>query len=72
MRPFGSLIDKTVNFREPSIPGARLERIRPPVVPRLDEGITELFDYACITQRPRRGDRSRGDDGKMARATFLQ
>jgi hypothetical protein len=49
MRPFGTLIDKTVKFREPSIPDARLERVRPPVVPRLDEGIAELFDYACNT-----------------------
>jgi hypothetical protein len=49
MRPFGSLIERTAKFREPEIPGARLQRAHPPVVPRLDEGIKELFDYACIT-----------------------
>jgi hypothetical protein len=49
MRPFGTLIDKTVKFREPAIPGARLERVNPPVVDRLDEGITDLFNYACTT-----------------------
>ncbi len=49
MRPFGTLIDKTIKFREPSIPGGRLERVQPPVVSRMDEGIAELFDYACIT-----------------------
>jgi hypothetical protein len=49
MRPFGTLIEMTAKFREPSIPGARLERVRPPVVNRLDEGVTELFDHACLT-----------------------
>ena len=49
MRPFGTLIDKTARFREPPIPGSRLERVQPSVAHRLDEGITELFDYACIT-----------------------
>jgi hypothetical protein len=49
MRPFGSLIEKAAKFREPPIPGARLDRVRPATVHRLDEGITELFDYACIT-----------------------
>ena len=49
MRSFGSLIEKAVKFREPQIPGARLERVRPPTVHRLDDGITELFDYACIS-----------------------
>jgi hypothetical protein len=48
MRPFGTLIDKSLKFREPSIPGGRMERVRPPTVSRLDEGIMELFDYACI------------------------
>lgn len=48
MRSFGSLIEKA-KFREPAIPGGRLERARPPTVRRLDEGITELFDYACIS-----------------------
>jgi hypothetical protein len=48
MRPFGTLIDKSLKFREPSIPGGRMERVQPPAVSRLDEGITELFDYACI------------------------
>src|ERR1019366_5532314 len=48
MRPFGTLIDKTVKFREPTIPGARLERVNPPVTHRLDEGIADLFNHACI------------------------
>jgi hypothetical protein len=49
MRPFGTLIDKTIKFREPSIPGARLERVQPPAINRLDEGIKELFDNACLS-----------------------
>lgn len=49
MRPFGTLIDKTIKFREPSIPGARLDRVTPRTEHRLDEGINELFEYACIT-----------------------
>ncbi len=51
MRPFGSLIQKAVKFREPSIPGARLDPAcgRMPGYP-LDEGISELFEYACITR----------------------
>ena len=49
MRSFGSLIEKTVKFRQPEIPGARLERAHPPAVNRLDEGVQELFDLACIT-----------------------
>jgi hypothetical protein len=49
MRPFGTLIDKTIKFREPSIPGARLDRVTPRTEHRLDEGICELFEYACIT-----------------------
>ena len=49
MRPFGTLIEKAVKFREPSIPGARLDRVRPRNGYRLDEGINELFEYACIT-----------------------
>jgi len=49
MRSFGSLIERAAKFREPVIPGARLERARPPAVNKLDEGIAELFDYACIT-----------------------
>ncbi len=49
MRPFGTLIKKTVKFREPSIPGARMDRALPRTEYRLDEGINELFEYACIT-----------------------
>jgi hypothetical protein len=49
MRPFGTLIQKAVKFREPSIPGARLDRVRPRTGYPLDEGISELFEYACIT-----------------------
>jgi hypothetical protein len=49
MRPFGTLIEKAVKFREPSIPGARLDRVVPRTENRLDEGINELFEYACIT-----------------------
>jgi hypothetical protein len=49
MRPFAALIERSAKFREPEIPGARLERAHPPAVHRLDEGIRELFDYACIT-----------------------
>jgi hypothetical protein len=48
MRPFGSLIDKTVKFREPTVPGARLDRVNPSVSHRLDEGIADLFNTACI------------------------
>ena len=49
MRPFGTLIKKTVKFREPTIPGARLDRALPRIEHRLDEGVHELFEYACIT-----------------------
>ena len=48
MRPFGTLIDQTIKFREPTIPGSRLERVNPPVTHRLDEGIADLFNDACI------------------------
>jgi len=48
MRPFGTLIEKTIKFREPTVPGARLERVNPPVTHRLDEGVADLFDHACI------------------------
>ena len=48
VRPFGSLIEKGIKFREPSIPDARLERVNPPAMHRLDDGITELFNNACI------------------------
>jgi hypothetical protein len=49
MRPFGTLIEKAIKFREPSIPGARLDRVLPRTEHRLDDGILELFEYACIT-----------------------
>jgi hypothetical protein len=49
MRPFGSLIDKAVQLSKPPIPGPRLARVNPPVISRLDEGIAELFDQACMT-----------------------
>ena len=55
MRPFGTLIVKTVRMREPSrahesaIPESRLERARPPSVSRVDEAILEMFDDACVT-----------------------
>jgi hypothetical protein len=49
MRPFGTLIQKAVQFREPPIPGARLDRVNPRPENRLDDGINELFDHACIT-----------------------
>jgi hypothetical protein len=49
MRPFGTLIEKAIKFREPSIPGARMDRVVPRTENRLDEGINELFEYACIT-----------------------
>jgi hypothetical protein len=49
MRPFGTLIEKALKFREPSIPGARLDRVVPRTTNRLDEGINELFEFACIT-----------------------
>ena len=49
MRPFAALIDKSAKFREPTIPGSRLERVQPPpMTNRLDEGVRELFDHACI------------------------
>ncbi len=48
MRPFGTLIEKTIRFREPTIPGQRLDRVNPSVAHRLDEGIAELFHTACI------------------------
>jgi hypothetical protein len=48
MRPFGTLIEKTVKFREPTIPGARLERANPPVANRLIEGAADLFSHACV------------------------
>lgn len=49
MRPFGSLIDKAVQLRKPAIPDRRLARVNPPVLSRLDDGVIELFDQACIT-----------------------
>ena len=49
MRPFGSLIDKAIQLSKPPIPAPRLARVNPPVMSRLDEGLTELFDHACIT-----------------------
>jgi hypothetical protein len=49
MRPFGTLIPKAVKFREPSIPHARLDRVTPRTEHRMDEGINELFEHACIT-----------------------
>jgi hypothetical protein len=49
MRPFGSIIDKAIQLRKPPIPDPRLERVNPPVMSRLDEGIMELFDQACVT-----------------------
>jgi hypothetical protein len=48
MRPFGSLIDKAVQLSKPPIPDPRLARVNPPVVSRLDQGIAELFDQACM------------------------
>jgi hypothetical protein len=48
MRVFGSLVEKNVKFREPMIPGQRLERVNPPRVNHLDEEIRELFNYACV------------------------
>jgi hypothetical protein len=48
MRTFGSLIEKRVKFREPPIPGSRLERANPSTATRLNDGITELFDFACV------------------------
>jgi hypothetical protein len=48
MRPFGTLIQKTIKFREPTVPGARLERANPPVTHRLVEGVAELFRDACL------------------------
>lgn len=50
MRPFGTLIQKTLQFREPPIPGTRLDRVTPRAAFPMDEGIKELFDYACITK----------------------
>ena len=49
MRPFGTIIHKKIKFREPSIPGARRDRVTPHAERRLDEGIYELFEHACIT-----------------------
>ena len=49
MRPFGSLIDKAVQLSKPAIPNPRLARVNPPVMSRLDEGMVELFDHACMT-----------------------
>ena len=49
MRPFGILVEKAVRLREPSIPDARRERANPPPVNHLDEGITDLFNQACVS-----------------------
>ena len=49
MRPFGTLIDMAAKFREPTVPGARLERVNPPVTHHLDEGLADLFNHACIS-----------------------
>ena len=49
MRPFGTMIERSARMREPVIPGSRLERVRPPPLGRLEEGIIELFQHACMT-----------------------
>jgi hypothetical protein len=48
MRPFGSIIVKTIGFRAHSVPGSRLERAIPPAVSKLDEGVIDLFNCACM------------------------
>jgi hypothetical protein len=45
---FGSLVERGAKFREPVIPGQRLERVNPSLVNHLDEEIRELFNYACV------------------------
>jgi len=49
MRTFGSMIGKAVKLHEPPVPGPRLARVNPLVVNRLDEGLSELFNYACVS-----------------------
>jgi hypothetical protein len=48
MRSFAALIEKA-RMRDPGIPDSRLIRAQPGQLHRLDEGIAELFDHACIT-----------------------
>jgi hypothetical protein len=48
MRSFGSLVEKAVRMREPSIPASRRDRANPPPLNHLDEGLSELFNQACV------------------------
>jgi hypothetical protein len=48
MRPLALLIEKA-RMRDPGIPDSRLNRAQPGQLHRLDEGIAELFEHACIT-----------------------
>ena len=36
-------------MRDPGIPDSRLTRAQPGQLHHLDEGVAELFDYACLT-----------------------
>jgi hypothetical protein len=40
MRPFGTLIEKAIKFRQPSIPGPRMDRVVPRTENRLDRAST--------------------------------
>ena len=48
MRSFAAMIDRA-RMRDPGIPDARRMRAKPGQLHRLDDGIAELFDYACLT-----------------------
>ena len=50
MRPFGTLIEKALQFREPPVPGPRMDRVNPTAEHGLDDGIYQLFEYACISK----------------------
>jgi hypothetical protein len=49
MRQFGVWIDTLTKLRDPPVPDQRMARVNPSAPSRLDEGIKDLFDYACIS-----------------------
>jgi hypothetical protein len=48
MRQFGVLIDTVVKLRDPRVPDQRIARVNPAPVGRLDEGVKDLFEHACV------------------------
>ena len=48
MRMFSVLVDRSVKLHQPRIPDARLMQVNPPVTRRLDEGLRDVFNQACM------------------------